>query len=154
MIRAKDGWAVQRQLIKPDKVERPGSTGEGAKKRGKKAAAAKKSKASGLPVQLKSKTDVVKELIAEGLIGDAQDRLRERLGGHLNRGLREVGQAELDCFTQGISPFSPAGDAVSKYAKHVDYQDDTLKNCAHFSLPSPVLLKFCFCIYARTSSRV
>lgn len=50
-------------------------------------------------------------------------------------------QFKLDCFTQGISPFSSAGDAVSKYRRDVDYHDDTLKNCAHFSLPAPALLK-------------
>jgi hypothetical protein len=48
---------------------------------------------------------------------------------------------QLDCVTQGISPFSPAGDAVSKYRRDVDYYDDTLNNCAHFSLPAPALLK-------------
>jgi len=36
---------------------------------------------------------------------------------------------------------SPSGDAVSKYRRDVDYYDDTLKNCAHFSLPAPALLK-------------
>ena len=46
-----------------------------------------------------------------------------------------------DCFTQGISPFSSAGDAVSRYRRDVDYQADTLQNCAHFSLPAPALLK-------------
>jgi hypothetical protein len=46
-----------------------------------------------------------------------------------------------DCFTQGISPFSPAGDAVSKYRRDVDYYDDTLKNFSHFSLAAPALLK-------------
>lgn len=50
-------------------------------------------------------------------------------------------QFKLDCATQGISPFSPAGDAVSKYRRDVDYYDDTLKNIAHFSLPEPGLLK-------------
>ena len=50
-------------------------------------------------------------------------------------------QFKLDCSTQGISPFSAAGDAVSKYRRDVDYYDDTLKNFAHFSLPAPVLLK-------------
>jgi hypothetical protein len=50
-------------------------------------------------------------------------------------------QFKLDCSTQGISPFSPAGDAVSKYRRDVDYYDDTLKNIAHFSLPVPSLLK-------------
>src|SRR5271170_6978257 len=40
---------------------------------------------------------------------------------------------KLNCFVQGISPFSPAGDKVSKYRRDVDYHDDTLKNFAHFS---------------------
>ena len=48
---------------------------------------------------------------------------------------------KLACSTQGISPFSSAGDAVSKYRRDVDYHDDTLKNCAHFSLPAPALLR-------------
>ena len=48
---------------------------------------------------------------------------------------------KLDCFVQGISPFSSAGDAVSKYRQDVNYHDDTLKNFTHFSLPPPVLLK-------------
>ena len=43
--------------------------------------------------------------------------------------------------TVGISPFSPAGDSVSKYRTDVDYHEDTLKNFAHFSLPKPGLLK-------------
>jgi len=47
----------------------------------------------------------------------------------------------LDCPTQGISPFSSAGDAVSRYRRNVDYYQDTLKNFAHFSLPVPALLK-------------
>jgi hypothetical protein len=47
----------------------------------------------------------------------------------------------LNCFVQGISPFSTAGDAVSKYRSGVDYFEDTLKNFAHFSLPVPSLLK-------------
>jgi predicted O-methyltransferase YrrM len=48
---------------------------------------------------------------------------------------------KLNCFVQGISPFSSAGDAVSNYRRDVDYHDDTLKNFAHFSLPAPALLK-------------
>ncbi len=48
---------------------------------------------------------------------------------------------ELNCFVQGISPFSSAGDAVSKYRRDVDYYKDTLENFAHFSLPAPALLK-------------
>jgi hypothetical protein len=46
-----------------------------------------------------------------------------------------------DCFIQGVSPFSPAGDAVSKYRRNVNYHEDTLKNFGHFSLPAPALLK-------------
>jgi hypothetical protein len=45
------------------------------------------------------------------------------------------------CFTQGISPFSPAGDAVSTYSDDVDYYRDTLQNFAHFRLPVPALLR-------------
>jgi hypothetical protein len=48
---------------------------------------------------------------------------------------------QLDCFVQGISPFSSAGDAVSKYRRNVNYHEDTLKNFEHFSLPAPALLK-------------
>lgn len=47
----------------------------------------------------------------------------------------------LECFIQGISPFSSAGDAVSKYRRNVDYQTDTLENFTHFKLPAPALLK-------------
>lgn len=43
--------------------------------------------------------------------------------------------------TTGISPFTSAGDSVSKYRRDVDYQQDTLNNFAHFSLPKPSLLK-------------
>jgi len=45
------------------------------------------------------------------------------------------------CQVQGISPFSPAGDAVSKYRSGLDYQADTLQNFSHFKLPAPSLLK-------------
>ena len=48
---------------------------------------------------------------------------------------------KLDCFVQGVSPFSLAGDAVSKYRRDVDYYSDTGKNFSHFSLPAPSLLK-------------
>jgi predicted O-methyltransferase YrrM len=47
----------------------------------------------------------------------------------------------LICQVQGISPFSPAGDAVTTYRNNVDYHDDTLKNFSHFDLPAPSLLK-------------
>lgn len=43
--------------------------------------------------------------------------------------------------TAGISPFSSAGDAVSKYISDVNYLEDTLANFAHFSLRKPQLLK-------------
>jgi hypothetical protein len=45
------------------------------------------------------------------------------------------------CRVHGISPFTPAGDAVSKYVEDVDYLRDTLENFEHFSLPRPELLK-------------
>lgn len=48
---------------------------------------------------------------------------------------------QLNCLVQGVSPFSPAGDAVSKYACEVDYLADTLRNFSHFQLPAPSLLK-------------
>ena len=47
----------------------------------------------------------------------------------------------ISCQTQGISPFSPAGDAVSKYRQDIDYRDDTLAHFKHFDLPPPDLLK-------------
>jgi len=43
--------------------------------------------------------------------------------------------------TAGISPFSPAGDTVSKYDSNVNYLADTLANFRHFSLLKPELLK-------------
>jgi hypothetical protein len=48
---------------------------------------------------------------------------------------------KLNCHIQGISPFSPAGDTVTRYRRDVDYQADTLKNFSCFNLPSPALLK-------------
>lgn len=47
----------------------------------------------------------------------------------------------FQCFTQGISPFTSVGDAVSRYRRNVKFYNDTLKNFAHFSLPSPALLE-------------
>lgn len=41
----------------------------------------------------------------------------------------------------GISPFLPAGDAVSKYRDDLDYFTDTLSNFDCFKLPRPELLK-------------
>ena len=48
---------------------------------------------------------------------------------------------KLNCKIHGISPFSTAGDTVSRYRPGVDYYEDTLKNFAHFQLPAPALLK-------------
>lgn len=48
---------------------------------------------------------------------------------------------KVETFTQGISPFSPAGDAVSSYQRDLDYFEDTLNNFAHFTLPPPALLR-------------
>ncbi|WP_213804550.1 class I SAM-dependent methyltransferase [Granulicella sp. dw_53] len=48
---------------------------------------------------------------------------------------------KFDASMQGISPFSPAGDAVSKYRHDLNYYEDTLENFAHFSLPAPGLLQ-------------
>jgi hypothetical protein len=50
-------------------------------------------------------------------------------------------QFNLNCFIQGVSPFSAAGDTVSRYRANVDYHADTLKNFAHFNLPAPALLR-------------
>jgi hypothetical protein len=47
----------------------------------------------------------------------------------------------FNCFIQGISPFSRSGDSVSAYRTHINYYADTLENFAHFSLPSPALLR-------------
>ena len=41
----------------------------------------------------------------------------------------------------GISPFSSAGDSVSRYRTDGDYFEDTLKNFQHFKLPVPQLLR-------------
>jgi hypothetical protein len=41
----------------------------------------------------------------------------------------------------GISPFTPAGDSVSRYRSDVDYYEDTLINVRHFDLPTPELVR-------------
>ncbi len=46
-----------------------------------------------------------------------------------------------DCNIHGISPFTQAGDEVSKYLTNVDYESDTIKNHKQFNLPTPGLLK-------------
>lgn len=45
------------------------------------------------------------------------------------------------CEVVGISPFTPAGDSVSRYATDVDYLADTLQNFDHFGLAKPRLLR-------------
>jgi hypothetical protein len=47
----------------------------------------------------------------------------------------------IRCEVFGISPFSPAGDSVSRYRKDVDYLEDTIANFDHFGLPRPHLLR-------------
>ena len=47
----------------------------------------------------------------------------------------------IRCEIFGISPFSPAGDSVSRYRKDVDYLEDTIANFDHFGLPRPNLLR-------------
>ena len=45
------------------------------------------------------------------------------------------------CETYGISPFSSAGDSVSRYPTDVNYYEDTLRNFDHFGLRHPMLLR-------------
>jgi hypothetical protein len=45
------------------------------------------------------------------------------------------------CEVHGISPFSSAGDSVSKYSRRVEYLADTLCHFDHFGLAHPALLK-------------
>lgn len=47
----------------------------------------------------------------------------------------------LRCDVYGISPFSPAGDSVSRYRTDVDYFEDTLANFDHFGLTRPHLVR-------------
>lgn len=47
----------------------------------------------------------------------------------------------LSCSVTGISPFSPAGDSVSKYDKGLNYHTDTLSNFDRFGLPVPEFLQ-------------
>jgi hypothetical protein len=47
----------------------------------------------------------------------------------------------IHCEVFGISPFSSAGDSVSKYLDNLDYKADTLANFSHFDLSPPTLLK-------------
>jgi hypothetical protein len=45
------------------------------------------------------------------------------------------------CAVAGISPFSAAGDSVSRYRDGIDYLEDTLSNFRAFSLAEPELLR-------------
>ena len=45
------------------------------------------------------------------------------------------------CEVHGISPFTPIGDAVSKYNTEVDYYLDVINSFNHFDLPKPTLIK-------------
>jgi len=47
----------------------------------------------------------------------------------------------LRCEVYGISPFSAAGDSVSRYRDDIDYYKDTLINFDHFGLTRPHLLR-------------
>jgi len=47
----------------------------------------------------------------------------------------------ITCEVCGISPFSQAGDSVSRYRPNVDYHEDTLRNFEHFKLKAPQLLR-------------
>jgi len=50
-------------------------------------------------------------------------------------------QQGIACEVWGISPFSSAGDSVSRYLRGLDYYADTLKNFSFFSLPPPELVR-------------
>lgn len=47
----------------------------------------------------------------------------------------------FNCAVCGVSPFSDAGDSVSKYSAPVNYLEDTLENFEFFKLPPPQLIK-------------
>jgi len=47
----------------------------------------------------------------------------------------------FDAFVCGVSPFTCAGDTVSKYSPSVDYWTDTLENFKALGLPPPKLIK-------------
>lgn len=47
----------------------------------------------------------------------------------------------FDAFVCGVSPFTSAGDTVSKYSPSVDYWTDTLENFKALRLPPPKLIK-------------
>ncbi|MDX6767752.1 MAG: class I SAM-dependent methyltransferase [Candidatus Methylacidiphilales bacterium] len=50
-------------------------------------------------------------------------------------------QHDISGSVTGISPFVPAGDAVSRYRTDIHYLEDTLKNFSHFGLSKPELVQ-------------
>ena len=50
-------------------------------------------------------------------------------------------QFQTQTEVHGISPFTSAGDAVSKYLDNINYYDDVKKNFDYFNLPYPFLHK-------------
>lgn len=48
--------------------------------------------------------------------------------------------SQYPCEVHGISPFSPAADAISSYLKDIDYLEDTLSSNRRFGLPDPCFL--------------
>ncbi|WP_062307759.1 class I SAM-dependent methyltransferase [Polynucleobacter sinensis] len=48
---------------------------------------------------------------------------------------------DMPAYVHGISPFSPIGDAVSRYSLNVDYLRDALDAFSLFALRAPTLLK-------------
>jgi len=55
---------------------------------------------------------------------------------------------DFPCHIAGISPFTPAGDAVSNYLKDIDYLNDTKLNHEHFQLNQPQ-----YCVALSTSTQ-
>lgn len=47
----------------------------------------------------------------------------------------------VSCEVCGISPFTSAGDSVSRYQQAVDYYEDTLRNFSYFKLAAPQLVR-------------
>lgn len=50
-------------------------------------------------------------------------------------------QFQIETEVHGISPFTSAGDTVSKYLKNINYYDDVKKNFDYFNLAYPFLHK-------------
>jgi hypothetical protein len=48
-------------------------------------------------------------------------------------------QLSISGTVAGVSPFTAAGDSVSRYKGGIDYLEDTKANFAHFRLPEPML---------------